>query len=304
MSRNFNGIADEPRFDKIYNNFFKCLYKINPDFSDTADDPQFQKYINDACLLVEAANYLDAIPAVRLAVEANLLRLGQNLWDHIRDQPESWIHLAAQIQSPVIFREAMVHIVGRFDLRGGVKKDMLMDNKHGELRRQILDLIQEKAKDLKDKKLRVERSLFEYFPDHMCHHEGGATVPGRAVYCEDIYFWQCLTIFRQYCASSCLANFHHRGNDGGIAFYRNIASGNYLKPPSLTSFFSHFTMSSKAKERLYGVLEIIKDDMKDLVEELLIDRSQGCRGEELDHLTCTEVLEEEFPWYVEMNGAL
>ena len=88
-------------------------------------------------------------------------------------------------------------------------------------------------------KLRVERSLFEYFPDHMCHPEGRATLPGRSIYSQDIYFWQSLTIFRQYCASICLANGHHRGNDGGIAFYRNIATGNYLEPPSLASFFSH-----------------------------------------------------------------
>jgi hypothetical protein len=63
-------------------------------------------------------------------------------------------------------------------------------------------------------------------------------------------------------------------------------------------------MSNKGKERLCGVLEIIKDDMKPLVEELLVDRSQGSRGKELGHLTCTEVFEEELPWYVEMNGAL
>lgn len=304
MSRNFNGMAEEPQFDKIYDNFFKCLYNINPDFSATPDDPQFQKYINHACLLVEAAKYLNAIPAVRLAVEAHLLRLNQVLWDHICEQPESWIHLAAQIQSPLIFREAMVHIVGRFDLKGGVKEDMLMDDKHGELGYQIWDLIQRKAKDLKDKKLRVERHLLEYFPDHMCHHEGQATVPGRAIYSEDIYFWQSLTIFRQYCTHSYLSNFHHRGKDRGISFYRNIASGNYLKPPSLASFFSHFSMSKKGKERLCGVLEIIKDDMKPLVEELLVDRSQGSRGKELGHLTCTEVFEEELPWDVEMYGAL
>ena len=303
MSRNFNGMADEPQFDKIYNNFFKCLYNINPHFSDTQDDPKFQQYINDACLLVEAAKYLNAIPAVRLTVEANLLRLNQVLWDQIRDQPESWIHLAAQIQSPLIFREAIVHIIGRFHLSRGVKEDILKDDKHGELGHRIWDLIQRKAKELKDMKLRVERSLFEYFPEYMCHPQGGATVPGRQIYSQDIYFWQSLTIFRQYCASICLANGHHRCNDGGIAFYRNIASANYLQPPSLASFFSHFSMSTKGRDRLYRSLEIIKDGMKDLVEELLVNRSQGSRGQELGHLTCTEVFEEEFPWY-EMNGGL
>ncbi len=255
-------------------------------------------------MLVEAAKYLNALPAVRLAVEAHLLRLNQVLWDHICEQPESWIHLAAQIQSPLIFREAMVHIVGRFDLRGGVEEDILMDDKHGELGHQIWDLIQRKAMELKDKKLRIERTLIEYYPDHMCHHAGQVTVPGRAVYSEDIYFWQSLTLFRQFCASAYLSNTHHRGHDRGISFYRKIASGNYLKPPCLAKFFSQFSMSTKGKERLYGVLEIVKDDMKHIVEELVVDRSQGSRGKELGHLTCTEVLEEELPWYVEMNGAL
>ena len=60
-------------------------------------------------------------------------------------------------------------------------------------------------------------------------------------------------------------------------------------------------MSTKGKDRLCRSLEIIKGGMKGLVEELLVDRSQGSRGQELGHLTCTEVFEEEFPWYG-MNG--
>jgi hypothetical protein len=317
MFHNINGLAGEPQFDKNYDNFFKCLYNINPAFAINRNDPQHQEYITDAFMLVQAANYLDAIPAVRVAVEANLLRLNQVLWNHLCSRPESWIHLAARLQSPLIFREAMLHIVGRFHLKGGIKENMLMNDEHGELGRAIWELILRKTKELKDKKLRIERHLLEYFPERMLHEEGETTVPGRAIYSEDIYCWQSLMIFRQYCSSVCLANYHHRATDAGITFYRSIASGRYLHRGTLDSFFACFSMSKKGKDKLFENLELIKNDMKPLVKELLVDRTQGSLGRNaapLDHLTCVEVLEEEFPWYVapvveqngdaEMSGAL
>jgi hypothetical protein len=317
MPRNINGLGAGTQYNKLYDNFFKCLYNISPEFSSTLNDPEARDFIIDATMLIEAANYLEAIPAVRVVVEANLLRLNQVIWMHLCARPEGWIHLAARLQSPLIFREAMLHIVGRFHLKNGVKEHFLISDQHGEMGRKIWDLIVKKGKELKDKKLRVERHLLEYYPPRMLHKETDTTIPGRAIYANDIYIWQALTIFRQYCGSAFLANYHHRASDGGLAFYRTIAAGGgaYLRPETLDSFYTCFAMSSKGKACLAIALEHIKNDMKPLVKDLLVDHSQGVRGKHdppLDHLTCTEIFEEEFPWYVpptddgdiEMEGSL
>ncbi|KAE9365280.1 hypothetical protein N431DRAFT_430780 [Stipitochalara longipes BDJ] len=310
MPLNVNGLDAQPQYNKLYDNFFKCLYNIQPDFVSKPSDPEAREYILDAHKLVEAATYLEAVPAVRATVEANLLRLNIVLWKHLEFRPESWVHLAARLQSPLIFREAIIHIVGKFHLRGGIDEELLMDKegKHGELGRQIWDLIVKKARELKDKKLRVERRLVEFYPSRMLHMETDNSIPGRAIYSEDIYFWQALTLVRQFIASAYMANFHHRASDAGITFYRNLFSGSYLRPETLGSFYECFAMTLKGKQRLLQVLEMIKGDLKPIIRELLVNRSKGDRGPDaptLDHLTCIEILEEEYPWIVpavEMNG--
>ena len=318
MPLNVNGLDARPQFNKLYDNLFKCLYNIQPEFASKAEDPEAREYVIDAHKLVEAATYLEAVAAVRASVEAKLLRLNTLLWTYLESRPESWIHLAARLQSPLMFSEAIIHIVGKFHLRGGIDEDLLMDKegRHGVLGRQIWDLIVKKARELKDKKLRIERRLIEYYPTRMLHMETDDSIPGRAIYSEDIYFWQALTLVRQFIASAYMANFHHRSNDAGIKFYRDLFACAYLRPETLSSFYECFAMTLKGKQRLMQVLEMIKADLKPIVRELLVNSSKGDRGPDapaLNHLTCVEVLEEELPWVVpavqmdedvEISGAL
>jgi len=295
-----NGIgAAEPIFNELYDNFFKCLYNINPVFTRGND----RKYMTEVSLLVEVANYLEAIQAVRMVAESSLLRLNQAFWKHVFERPETWVHVAARMQSPLIFREAMVHIVGRFHLKNGVKEAFISSDEHGALGRKVYELILKKAAELKDKKLRVERHLLEFYPDRMVPKETATHIPGRQVYGNDIYSWIGLTIYRQWATSSMLHNFHHRASDGGLAFYRSIGAGGgaYLRADTLQTFHNLFAMTSKGKAAVAKTLEIIKDEMKPIVKDLLVNHSQYQRANDephMGHLTCIEILDEELPWYV------
>jgi len=56
---------------------------------------------------------------------------------------------------------------------------------------------------------------------------------------------------------------------------------------------------------LQVAVEFVKDQLKPIVAELLIDRTQVRRGENdvgLPHLTCTEVADEELPWIVKAQA--
>ncbi|KAF8858788.1 hypothetical protein BDZ45DRAFT_590717 [Acephala macrosclerotiorum] len=298
---NINGLGDKVGYNKIYDNFFRCMYNLKPEVQ-LDDDPLARCYIIDCTGLLQAAEFLGAIPVIRVVVEAHLLRLNQVLWHHISEKAENWIHIAAKLHSPLMFRECTIHLVGKYHLKDGVNEDILRHPQHGELGQQVWELIELKAKELKDKKLHVERQLMEFYPYRMVHKEDTTTVPGRAIYANDIYFWQALSLCRQYYSSAFVANLHHRASDGGLAFYRTIgaADASYLRAATLERFHTSFDMSAKGKVCLAAALETIKADLKPVVKDLLIDRSQATRTPDtplFDHFTCTEVLDEELPWY-------
>lgn len=302
------GVANDIPFTRIYDNLFRILYSINPRFTSSSRD--YGAYtILDAISLLHAAESLSMVPAIRLVIESRLLSLSQMLWYHIENKPEAWADIAVRLQSPSIFREAMLHIVGKWDLRSGngegfrnVNRKFIREQENGG---KVFQLAERKARELKDKKLLVERCLMEYYPKKMMHSEDTTHIPGRAIYSTDIYLWQGLVLVRQYLSSCMLSNMHHRCFDGGAAFYRCIGAGGdaYLRSDTLDRFHLSFGMSTKGKQCLQAAVEFHKSSLAPIVKKLLVDRTQVNRkakgGEEqgLPYLTCTEILDEELPWW-------
>jgi len=152
-------------YNKTYDNLFRCMYNIPPVFASDKDE-NGAYFILDAISLLQAAESLRAARCVRIVVESYLLRLGKTLWFHIERHPETWADIAIRLESPGIFREAITHLVGRFDLRGSVDKSFLAEQENGEF---ILEMCTRKAAELQNRKLRVERRLIEFFPPKMIH---------------------------------------------------------------------------------------------------------------------------------------
>lgn len=291
-------------YELVYDNFFRCLYNLHPLFSNRHTDGA-HRFVMDAIDLLKAAESLKAVAVVRLIIEANFLRLNQQLWRNIAQSSVAWADVATRLQSPILFKVAMAHIVGRFDLRGldGIDKEFLRGQPNGEM---LLRFAAAKARELKDKKLRIERCLVEFYPSRMIHPREPNRTIGRDVYANDIYLWQALTLVRQHLSSAYLANMHHRARDGGASFYYSLAKGGnaYLGPKLLGQFNETFSMSTKAKDRLVRALAYIKESMKPIVAELLVDESQINRGPDEPpprYLTCCKILDKELPWVV--NGA-
>lgn len=301
---NINGLGTAEGYNKLYDNLFRCIYNLEPTFTDDVVTGEGRQFILDASTLLQAAVFLSAVSSVRVIIEAHLLRLNQLLWHHISNRPEGWVHLAARLESPLMFREAMLHIVGKFNLPGGVDIELLQRPAFGHSGQRIWSLIKLKVAHLRALKLNTERHLLEYYPARMVHKEDQETyVPGRATYANDIYLWMALTLFRQYVGSSYAMNFHHRAPDGGLAFYRTLgtAETTYIRRNTLEAFHRSFDMSSKGKACLQQAIEAIKTDIKPCLAKLLVDRSQATRSPNaprLQHLTCTNITDEELPWYV------
>ncbi|TVY14455.1 hypothetical protein LARI1_G007371 [Lachnellula arida] len=286
------------KYHKVYDNLFKCIYNIEPELIKDEKKTGGTGYIADAVAILLAAEHLDALHSLHMTLEGIFLRLGQMLWRHVAAKPERWAFMAARIRSAILFREAIVHVVGKLDMKQDIDRRWLMNNP---LRCKILELAEKKVKEIKEKKLEVERRLLDYYPPRMMHTQRGNVVPSRATYATDIYLWQARSLVQQYISSSYFSNLHHRGPDGGVHFYRTIGHGGeaYLGKDSLESFYDCFMMSGKAKHCFLDALEFMKDELKPIVRDLLHDRSQAKRHEgedKLPWLTCAKILEEEFPW--------
>jgi hypothetical protein len=261
-------------------------------------------YVYENVALLSAAEKVDGVRIARNAIELNLLNLGDVMWFYVMKSPVTWADIGIRLQSGRIFREAIIHMVGRWhfeDQRVAIdRKGMKYETQHGDVIERFCKM---KLKELKHKKVVVEGRLAKRYPERMLHPSLDP-IPNRATYGEDIYLWQALVLFRQYFTNACLRNGHHRAKDGGVDMYRAIGSGGqaYFKDQELENFHGGFNMSTRGRACLKEALEFIKDDMKIVVEELLVDNLEG-KHKLLPYLTCTEILEEEFPWNTRMETA-
>lgn len=301
IPENIDGMGTRsPPYNKVYDNVFRCIYDLEPKLSAPVDS-DMKDFMTDVISLLQAAEHLGAGSSVRRTIEANCLRLNQLVFKHIARNSAAWCDIALRIQSSTLFRAAMAHLVGRFDLRGrdGIDKQALKDQPNGDL---LMEFASKKAAELKDKKLRIERLLMEYYPPKMHRPQiAGQKVPGRDDYIEDIYLWQALTIVRQYISSAFMSHMNHRAQDGGTWLYQCIAAGGdtYLRRDGLERFHVEFAMSAKGKDCLRLAVATIKGSLCEIVQPLLVDRSNIYRTEEDPrprYLTCCEIEDDELPW--------
>ncbi|PQE33441.1 Aldo keto reductase protein [Rutstroemia sp. NJR-2017a WRK4] len=292
---NFNGTGDID-FETTYDNFFRMLYNLDPIITDDLH-LSGKQYITDCISVLQAADYLDSLPAVRAQVEKHLLRMMQTFWVHVAKNPEAWADIAVRLQSDVIFQEAMCHIIGAYELSQAVKKATLARMQFGSI---ILELAELKARELKDMKIMTERRLMQFFPQRLIRHETDSKIPGRADYSADIYLWQALTMVRQFFGSCMLANRHHRAEDGGMEFYRMVERGDYIDKKAMGDFHACFGMSTKGRQCLLDAVETIKEDLRVVVggllrEELQLRTGDG-RARPRRYLTCMKIRRDELPW--------
>ncbi|KAH8660660.1 hypothetical protein BGZ60DRAFT_381650, partial [Tricladium varicosporioides] len=289
--------SNPPPFLQVYNNLFGIICGVEPKFS---KDEQAETFISEAVTLLLAGEQVLSVPAIRQVIETHFLRLGQTLWHHVCGRSEFWSYLAARLQSPIIFKEAMCHLIGRVNTQDTIDRQFMSQNG---LRRQILVLAEKKAEGLKREKLKIQRNLIEHWPARMFHMQDGYQIPNRAVYGSDIYLYQARALVQQYISSAYINNLHHCAPDGGARFYHTIGKGGdaYLAPKSaaIENWFANFSMSGKGKVCFLDALAVVKNELMPIVGPLLKDVTHAKRNEskdKLNWLTCVELTDEELPW--------
>ncbi|CAG8949010.1 hypothetical protein HYFRA_00002138 [Hymenoscyphus fraxineus] len=296
-------VGENPPFNQMYDLLFRIITNNATDFGPVAgvsiedkdvvaNDKRFVARTIGVLILAEEHGAMDAVGRF---LEMLYLRMGQRLWDYIRGNPETWINIATRIQSPIIFREAILHCVGKIDSRYQRINPAQFRNK-GPVFLAIEKLIQKKIDQLKVLKKKTEEDLINFWPVAMFHpHSSNAYIPDKSVYASDIYL-----IWMQYIANAFTRDYHHRADDGGIRLYRTIAEAGvtYLTSASLHNFTSRFAMSARALEILTKAVEDCKTEAAEYMKELTRDNTQGQSNTtaRLGYLTCVWVEDDEFPF--------
>jgi hypothetical protein len=246
--------------------------------------------------LVDVAESVHAVDLVRPVVDLALLRQNNVLWTSIASNPIAWAELGRRVHSPTIFREGIVHIVGKWN--------SISDADKTELHPDIREICQRKFNEIDVAKQAIEMRILGHYPDFLCRN--AVDRPGRPTYSGDIYMWMAICFYRQWFAQAISDGRNRLGPDGGYIFYHEIGVGGqaYLNHESFKNFHQYFPMSSKACNVLEANMNIMKEDVKKFVADILTNRTSiDPKSYPLHWLTCALVLPEDLPWYVNEEDA-
>ena len=275
-----------------YDNLFRIIYNEHIDYGKS-----LQKTLSTCMGIVAVGDDVGALNAVSRELEKVLLQCDKRLWAAIAYRPAYWANFAAKIQSAVIFKDAMVHLVGKWAL--------LEDEERARLTEPIKKVCRAKVLDFQRQKQALEVRMLGYYSlslrknDQQDNIKRGATGnPARSVYANDIYGWMALGFFRQWFSQVICEGNNFRAKDGGYRFYKalNEGGGSYLTEADQDGFYHYFPMSDKAKGVMDNHLLFFKEDMKEFAAPLFENNTHYSKPEELQYLVSAKVEDEDCPW--------
>lgn len=221
------------------------------------------------------------------------MRQDETLWKSVANGPLRWSELGRRIQSPTIFREAVIHIIGKWKMLDPEDRETLATD--------VYKLCQRKWDELELAKRAIEIRIAGHYPTFLCRNH--ADKPHRTAYSNDIYMWMALAYFRQYISQSGNDGKNRLASDGGYKWYKAIHDGGsaYLDHDSMRHFHSFFPMSSKAVGVMEQHMNVLKEDVKVFVKDLMINRTHidpATLAEREPWLTCAVIDDEDLPWKV------
>lgn len=276
---------------EAWKNLFRTFYNLEPEISGSSLQAVLEKVLS----LIDVADSVEAASSVRAYVDNALMRQGQFLYRAVLARPVLWGNLALRLESPAVFKDAVIHIVGRWNsLPRQDKEDM-----HPHLR----VVCEQKATELYKIKGAVEMRILGHYPQVLWRKANEVAATSRASYANDIYMWIAVDIFRQWAMQVIGIERRGRdGRDGGAQLYRAIYEGGstYLNAQDYAVFHNICPMSQKARTILYDKVRQMKFEVRRYAKCLMSNQSQlDLRdGLKVDHLLCTQLQESELPWNI------
>ena len=246
--------------------------------------------------LVEVAECINAVDAVRPFVDLALLRQNDVLWASIAANPVAWAELGRRVHSPTIFKEGITHMIGKWN--------EISWNDKAEFHHDIRAVCEQKAKEIDTAKEAIEMRILGHYPSFMSRDP--QEHPNRSSYSNDIYMWMVICYFRQWFAQAISDRRTRLADDGGFQFYNQLATGGqaYLDHEAFGEFFKWFPMSIKACNLLETNMNIMKEEVKGFVTDLLKRRVNVKDSQyPVRWLTCAVIHKDDYPWHLTEDAA-
>lgn len=146
-------------------------------------------------------------------VESALMTQGQALYRAIAVKPLTWIDLGYRLRSGIIFKEALIHLTGRYNHFDKVKPTAT-DLEYNPGARSLLDILPASVKDILEEKRQkvvdtckaIEKAMVSFYPPNLAREEVTGRADrdniGRQSYANDIFCWMALAVFRHWLGQS------------------------------------------------------------------------------------------------------
>jgi len=261
---------------------FRLIYNMDP----LIQSWDSESIVLEAEDLVQIAEDIGASWEVMKALETALLHIDRLTLYSIVWQPASWVNLGIRMRSAVIYQEAVIHLVGKWKALNATIIDSLEPYTRC--------LCQKKYQELVLRKKTVECHILSHYPRSLhCEADGNLSC---ASYANDIHTWMAISFFRQWFSHSIVLCRNYVAADGGAAFYRRIGGvDTYLTSQEMPYFNLRFPMSTKGRAVFEAKVRELKEEIRPFVDDLLVNNSRYT-FDELPHLTCCWVDEEDLPW--------
>ncbi|KAH8696964.1 hypothetical protein GQ44DRAFT_788189 [Phaeosphaeriaceae sp. PMI808] len=263
----------------------------------TIDDSDVTSAKQDCIELLQIADYLGCTPLISKPVEVALLRHGQELFRDIQGASHLWIVMAHRIHSELIFKECMIHLVGKWNdqqLKSRVKASL----------REIpglTALIEKYHRGLLQKCKAFELEVIGHYPGRM--NKPSTDIPiKREAYAKDVLVWLALTFFRQFMTQQIAIGQGRTAKDCGYALYKKLGTGDeaYLDKAIINQFHVKFPMTRKA----IGVVENHLFEIKQCINQKVVVPHKilasycelDIKRYPVEHLTCIKFKREDLPW--------
>ncbi|OJI81912.1 hypothetical protein ABZX51_001810 [Aspergillus tubingensis] len=266
---------------RCWENIFRMFYLLPPILHD--DGPE-KNFLDNSWGVAELASEIEAENYIFPILGAALEGYEQELYYSISNDPIGWVNLAIRIQSPTIFREGIIHIVGRWNY--------VTDEGHALLPGQIRELCESKHRDLQYDKRMIEMNILNH--------------PVADPHDRDIYMWIAKAFHQQWLGNSIAEKKTYRSLDGGAAFYRAINAGGNAYLPIIDPQTNLILLPIRQDEvtLVENRLNALKNAVKHLVTSLLESRSRfdPLVWGELPYLTCCVVNHNDIPWLADRTA--
>ena len=277
---------------KHYDNLFRAFYNLQLKF----DTKNLPTVLRDTMGLVEVAEFYGAINSLAESVDVALLRQGQILYKSIARNPIAWSKFSCRIQSPTIFKDSLIHLVGQWA--------MLAEEERAELTPVVVEICERRYKYQSSMKQAIELRILGHYPVSMQRTEQDQH--GRATYSNNIYSWMAISLFRQWFGQNIVDKKTSTAADGGASIYRQIARGGqaYLTRAQVADFYLSFPMTRKGRTVFESHLTAYKEEIQAFVQPLMVNNTQleQAADDPLDYLLCLEVKDNDYPWVPETES--